>query len=235
MWTSTNQVISLQMDRQLVTQGAEGRVYVCDWLGHSVIIKQRFPKKYRHDDLDTHITQERIKAEARALTRCRSLGIRTPAIYDVNFDKREIVLENIINSITVRNYIYAAVERDLAMDNREILSLAEKIGKVLAKMHSNHIIHGDLTTSNMLLVQPYESSEVILIDFGLSSVEERAEDKAVDLYVLERAILSTHPNTEAFVSCCISAYKKAGGNAAEDVVKRLDEVRTRGRKKLCFG
>lgn len=218
-----------------MTQGAEGRVYVCDWLGHSVIIKQRFPKKYRHDDLDTHITQERIKAEARALTRCRSLGIRTPAIYDVNFDKREIVLENIINSITIRNYIYAAVERDLAMDNREILSLAEKIGKVLAKMHSNHIIHGDLTTSNMLLVQPYESSEVILIDFGLSSVEERAEDKAVDLYVLERAILSTHPNTEAFVSCCISAYKKAGGNVAEDVVKRLDEVRTRGRKKLCFG
>ncbi|XP_045133574.1 EKC/KEOPS complex subunit TP53RK-like [Portunus trituberculatus] len=223
------------MDRQLVTQGAEGRVYVGDWLNHSVIIKQRFSKKYRHVDLDTHITQERIKAEARALTRCRSLGIRTPAVYDVNFDKREIILENITNSITVRNYIYAAVERDLSMDNREILSLAEKIGKVLAKMHSNHIIHGDLTTSNMLLIQPYESSEVILIDFGLSSVEERAEDKAVDLYVLERAVLSTHPNTEAFVSCCISAYKKAGSNAAEDVVKRLDEVRTRGRKKLCFG
>ncbi|MPC08647.1 TP53-regulating kinase [Portunus trituberculatus] len=150
-----------RMDRQLVTQGAEGRVYVGDWLNHSVIIKQRFSKKYRHVDLDTHITQERIKAEARALTRCRSLGIRTPAVYD-----------------------------------------------------------------------PYESSEVILIDFGLSSVEERAEDKAVDLYVLERAVLSTHPNTEAFVSCCISAYKKAGSNAAEDVVKRLDEVRTRGRKKI---
>ncbi|KAK8402786.1 hypothetical protein O3P69_000839 [Scylla paramamosain] len=63
----------------------------------------------------------------------------------------------------------------------------------------------------MLLVKPYESSEVILIDFGLSSVEERPEDKAVDLYVLERAILSTHPNTEAFVSCCLSAYKKVGG------------------------
>lgn len=218
-----------------MTQGAEGRVYVADWLGHSVIIKQRFPKKYRHVDLDTHITQERIKAEARALTRCRSLGIRTPAVYDVNFDKREIILENITNSITVRNYIYAAVERDLSMDSMEILSMAEKIGKILAKMHSNHIIHGDLTTSNMLLVQPYESSEVILIDFGLSSVEERAEDKAVDLYVLERAILSTHPNTEPFVSCCIAAYKKAGGNGAEDVVKRLDEVRTRGRKKLCFG
>ena len=226
---------TLQMGRQLVTQGAEGRVYVADWLGHSVIIKQRFPKKYRHADLDTHITQERMKAEARALTRCRSLGIKTPAVYDVNFDKREIVLENIAKSITIRNYIYAAVDRGLSMDSGEMLNLAEKIGKILAKMHSNHIIHGDLTTSNMLLVQPYESSEVILIDFGLSSVEERPEDKAVDLYVLERAILSTHPNTQAFVSCCLTTYKEAGGNAAKDVIKRLDGVRVRGRKKLCFG
>ncbi|XP_050738358.1 EKC/KEOPS complex subunit Tp53rkb-like isoform X2 [Eriocheir sinensis] len=223
------------MGRQLITQGAEGRVYIADWLGHSVIIKERFAKKYRHADLDTHITNERIKAEARALTRCRSLGIRTPAVYDVNFDKRELVLENIANSITVRNYIYSATERGLSMDSGDMLKLAEKIGKILAKMHANHIIHGDLTTSNMLLVQPYDSSEVILIDFGLSSVEERAEDKAVDLYVLERAVLSTHPNTEAFVSHLISAYEKAGGNAAGDVVKRLGEVRTRGRKKLCFG
>lgn len=223
------------MGRKLLTQGAEGRVYVADWLGRSVIIKERFAKKYRHADLDAHITNERIKAEARALTRCRSLGIRTPAVYDVNFEKRELVLEKISDSITVRNYIYSATEKSLAMDNCEILNLAEKIGKILAKMHANHIIHGDLTTSNMLLVEPYNSSEVILIDFGLSSVEERAEDKAVDLYVLERAVLSTHPNTEAFVKHLISAYENAGGDTAKVVTKRLEEVRTRGRKKLCFG
>ena len=35
-----------------------------------------------------------------------------------------------------------------------------------------------------------------MIDFGLSFQEGVAEDKGVDLYVLERAFLSTHPNTE---------------------------------------
>lgn len=36
----------------------------------------------------------------------------------------------------------------------------------------------------------------ILIDFGLSYVSGLVEDKAVDLYVLERAFASTHPEPE---------------------------------------
>ncbi|KAK3878910.1 hypothetical protein Pcinc_016453 [Petrolisthes cinctipes] len=226
---------NLKMRRELVTQGAEGRVYNAEWLGGSVIIKQRFPKQYRHPDLDAHITRERMKAEARALTRCRVYGIKTPVVFDVDFEKNEIILENIPQSMTVRNYIYEAAKNNILMDSELMLDLAEKIGQVLAKLHSNHIIHGDLTTSNMLLVPPYESSDVILIDFGLSSIDERAEDKAVDLYVLERAILSTHPNTEPFVAQALSVYELSGGKVAKDVIKRLDEVKLRGRKKLCFG
>lgn len=200
-----------------------------------MIIKQRFPKQYRHPDLDTHITRERMKAEARALTRCRTHGIKTPVVFDIDFERNEIILENIPHSMTVRNYIYEAAKNNILMDSELMLSLAEKIGQVLAKLHSNHIIHGDLTTSNMLLVPPYETSDVILIDFGLSSTDERVEDKAVDLYVLERAVLSTHPNTESLVAHALSVYERSGGRAAKDVIKRLDEVRLRGRKKLCFG
>ncbi|XP_042888468.1 EKC/KEOPS complex subunit Tp53rk-like isoform X2 [Penaeus japonicus] len=226
---------SLRMVRELLTQGAEGRVYTGKWLGHSVVFKERFPKQYRHPDLDTQITRERLKAEARTLTRCRMVGIRTPVVYDVDFNKSLIIMEKIESSSTVRNYIYDAVNQKLSMDNQVLRSLAERIGKVLSKMHSNHIIHGDLTTSNMLLVTPYEESEIVLIDFGLSSVSEAIEDKAVDLYVLERAILSTHPHTENFVSHVLSVYKMQGGDGASEVIKRLDEVRYRGRKKLCFG
>lgn len=224
-----------QMGRELITQGAEGRVYAAEWLGRSVIVKHRFPKQYRHPDLDATITHERIKAEARALMRCRTFGIKTPVVYDVNFEKNEIILERIADCSTVRNYIYQAVKRKLSMESSVMLCMAERIGKVLAKMHSNNIIHGDLTTSNMLLIPPYDSSDIILIDFGLSSVDERAEDKAVDLYVLERAILSTHPSTEKFVAHILSIYRNEGGEAARDVIRRLDEVRLRGRKKLCFG
>ena len=41
-----------------------------------------------------------------------------------------------------------------------------------------------------------ENTKLAVIDFGLSFQEGVAEDKGVDLYVLERAFLSTHPNTE---------------------------------------
>ncbi|XP_071524643.1 EKC/KEOPS complex subunit Tp53rkb [Panulirus ornatus] len=222
------------MGRELLTQGAEGRVYAAQWLGRPVIIKHRFPKQYRHPDLDNFITHERMKAEARALTRCRTFGIKTPIVYDVNLEKNEMILEKIADGLTVRNYIYQAVNRNLSMDSSVMLCMAERIGKVLAKMHSNNIIHGDLTTSNMLLIPPYDSSEIILIDFGLSSVDERVEDKAVDLYVLERAILSTHPSTEKFVAHILSVYGNRGESAI-NVIRRLDEVRLRGRKKLCFG
>lgn len=44
-----------------------------------------------------------------------------------------------------------------------------------------------------MLIHHYQ----VLIDFGLSYVSVMPEDKAVDLYVLERAFSSTHPNTEA--------------------------------------
>jgi len=38
-----------------------------------------------------------------------------------------------------------------------------------------------------------------MIDFGLSYSSTLPEDMAVDLYVLERAFLSTHPNSTAMV------------------------------------
>jgi tRNA A-37 threonylcarbamoyl transferase component Bud32 len=38
-----------------------------------------------------------------------------------------------------------------------------------------------------------------LIDFGLSYVDSKTEDKAVDLYVLKRAIISANPKSEEIV------------------------------------
>jgi tRNA A-37 threonylcarbamoyl transferase component Bud32 len=73
------------------------------------------------------------------------------------------------------------------------------IGKTLAILHLAQIIHGDLTTSNMMLrpapARP-EGYEIVLIDFGLSSHSNVPENLAVDLYVLERAFASTHPTSE---------------------------------------
>lgn len=82
--------------------------------------------------------------------------------------------------------------------------MAKRIGISLAKMHGLNVIHGDLTTSNLMLRK--EGDSVVVIDFGLSFVSALVEDKAVDLYVLERAFSSTHPKTEALVRIYIYIY-----------------------------
>eukprot|EP00126_Sphaerothecum_destruens_P010737 Sdes_comp20798_c0_seq7m17087 len=106
------------------------------------------------------------------------------------------------------------------------------IGVLVAKLHRENIIHGDLTTSNMLLEG--NSENIILIDFGLSYVSSLAEDKAVDLYVLERAFASTHPKSENLFAHVLKAYKNHYPDS-KAVLSRLDEVRLRGRKKICIG
>lgn len=57
------------------------------------------------------------------------------------------------------------------------------------------MIHGDLTTSNMMLkpngatledsMKEESLGTLYMIDFGLSSCSHKVEDKAVDLYVLK--------------------------------------------------
>ena len=208
---------------KIIAQGSESKVYSGDWLGMKVVIKQRQCKRYRHSDLDDRITKERMKGEVEILRKCIMAGISVPTLIDVNFITREIVSEEILNSISLRKFL----ETDCTNFN-----LASKIGFQLGALHSNHIIHGDLTTSNML-IQPSDMT-IFLIDFGLGCISESDEDKAVDLYVMERAILGTYSACENFLKTIWNAYTQHC-NKLNLVLARLEEVRARGRKRECFG
>ena len=102
-------------------------------------------------------------------------------------------------------------------------------------MHSHGIIHGDITTSNILVVNEDNNLHLVMIDFGLSFQEGVPEDKGVDLYVLERAFLSTHPNTEELFSQIIKAYTLKSGKQAPETLKKFEEIRLRGRKRTMVG
>ncbi len=86
----------------------------------------------------------------------------------------------------------------MELDFRED-ELAQEVGKAIAIMHDSEIVHGDLTTSNILLRSNDRKLDIVLIDFGLGSMKPSIEEKAVDLYVLERAFISTHPGSERLV------------------------------------
>lgn len=137
--------------------------------------------------------------------------------------------------------------------------LMRRIGDAVGRLHKVGVVHGDLTTSNMML-RPWGSDEehkrqqpinghaaeagshdaglldgeIVIIDFGLASVGTADEDRAVDLYVLERAFASTHPRAEKLFPAVLDAYK-GSFKQAPIVLKKLEDVRMRGRKRSMVG
>jgi len=157
-------------------------------------------------------------------------------------------MEHLKDSVTVKDYIMQRTANGVDSCIDALRELAIAIGRVVGTMHRSHIIHGDLTTSNLLLVGKPEDCCIAVIDFGLASIEETAEDKGVDLYVLQRALLSTHPSTEPLFEAILHSYKETytcvsgnagrgnrGGATADEVLRKLDEIRLRGRKRAMVG
>lgn len=140
-----------------------------------------------------------------------------------------------MGSSTLRDHITSAQQSE-SCEEPNLQKLAERVGQILAKMHDEDVIHGDLTTSNMLLKHAAGGgeSDLVLIDFGLSYISALPEDKGVDLYVLEKAFLSTHPNTEDLFEKLLKSYAAASKKSSA-VIKKLDEVRLRGRKRSMVG
>jgi len=214
---------------KLFKQGAEACLYAGDFLGQSAVVKQRFSKKYRHPILDLQLTKDRHKAEVRAILKCKSIGVHTPVLYLADNHTNTIVMENIDDSVTARDFINS----NLKLKNNQLLeNICKEIGRVVGKLHLNGVIHGDITTSNILITS---DNKIVMIDFGLSSMEGTAEDKGVDLYVLERAFLSTHPNNEHLFAVLLGAYTAKLGKNSNEVINKFEEIRMRGRKRTMVG
>lgn len=214
---------------ELYKQGAESKIYSTTYSVHKAIVKERFPRQYRHKLLDQSIRKERIKAEAKAIIKCKEGGIATPVIYSLDLHNCKIIMEY-INGQTVNDYL-ANMKNNKQYNNAKLTKLMMDIGVIIGKMHSIGVFHGDLTTSNILK----KDDTLILIDFGLSHFNPSIEDKAVDLYVLERAFVSTHSYYSDLFSSILSGYKSAYTSNFEAVITQFQNVRARGRKRLMIG
>ncbi|KAF9944239.1 TP53 regulating kinase [Modicella reniformis] len=152
--------------------------------------------------------------------------------------ENSLIYMEYIEGVSVRDYLATLTQQGQEeQEGQPTLEskqnkVAMGIGHALGLMHNIDVIHGDLTTSNLLMRQ--DSGSVVLIDFGLSYVSQLVEDKAVDLYVLERAFTSTHPNTEAMFEQILEAYGKSC-QVSKQILKRLKDVRMRGRKRSMLG
>ena len=105
------------------------------------------------------------------------------------------------------------------------------IGRYIAILHKNGHIHGDITTSNLIVT---ERDEIFLIDFGLHDYSDSIEDKSVDLHLLKRVLISSHgEDFNLCFSAFIEGYQKeySGNNLHEcyAIIENISAIESRGR------
>ncbi len=197
-----------------IAQGAEAIIYK----ENDSIIKERFAKRYRLPQLDQSLRQFRTRREAKILQKLQDLNFPSPHLKEFSDTRMAIAMD----------FIPGPKVRDILLQDKEYTKLAIDIGKNIAKLHDANIVHGDLTTSNMLLQE--HSEQLQFIDFGLSSFSDKIEDKAVDLFLLDRALESTHFQIYPGVfQSVIDGYKESP--SSEEVLQRFEKVKARGRNK----
>jgi TP53 regulating kinase and related kinases len=194
---------NIKSKMRLIAQGAEAKIYE---QGDS-IIKHRIKKSYRLTQIDQKLRKQRNRSEARILKRANREGIPVPKVLDEDSKNMKLKLEK-IEGQKVRDCLTP--------------EMCKIIGKTLLKMHKANIVHGDLTTSNMIL----RNKEVVLIDFGLAQYTEKVEDKAVDIHLFKECLKSKHFD---IWQACWKNFLQTYQN--QPTLKRLETVERRGKYK----
>lgn len=191
---------------KIISSGAEAIIYLND---NKNIEKQRIEKSYRIKEIDSALRIQRNKKEAKILKKLSKI-IPVPKILSVA--DTTIEMEH-IEGIKLKEILDKKPE------------YTEKIAENLSLMHDSNIIHGDLTTSNMIL----SNEKIYFIDFGLSFESSKIEDKAVDIHLFKQALNSKHYK----VADVAYRYFLKGYNPKnrEEILKRLKTVEQRGRYK----
>ncbi|MEM3154826.1 MAG: KEOPS complex kinase/ATPase Bud32 [Candidatus Woesearchaeota archaeon] len=193
---------------ELIGHGAEAQLFKVD----DKVIKKRFAKNYRLSIIDEKLRKQRTRREAKILETLEKVKIPAPKLLKVCDEAMQIDM----------SFLDGPKLRDVMN-----VKYAREIGMQVGLLHKHDIIHADLTTSNMVL----KENKIHLIDFGLSFVSKKVEDKAVDLHLLDRALESKHH--EIYHDCMkevIRGYQETNPDAGK-VLARLEIVQKRGRNK----
>ncbi len=203
------------MALKLIQQGAEAKILLDE--KNNLIVKDRISKSYRHPDLDAQIRKRRTKSEAKILEKASKI-ISVPKL--IKTDEKEKIEMQFINGKKLSENL-----NNFALEKQK--EICREIGESVAKLHKENIIHGDLTTSNMILVE----DKIFFIDFGLGYISNKTEDKAVDLHLLKHALEAKHfKNCEILIKEVLKSYEKILGKIeAKKIFERMTAIEKRGR------
>ena len=197
-------------------QGAEAMIELAEWNGKLAIRKKRIPKTYRSEALDKKLRSRRTKEETELLHAAKLVRVDVPEVFFADPKSSEILME----------YVQGILLKDIH-ERKIAREIYKKLGIYAARLHSKGMIHGDLTTKNVI----QSKDRTVLIDFGLSFVSDRLEDRAEDLHLLKQAIRSSGSNLSAsyFDNVLTGYQKEAGIEQTLKVKKKILEIERRGR------
>jgi Kae1-associated kinase Bud32 len=203
--------------KKILYQGAEAKIIKSKFLDKDVILKKRLNKSYRIKEIDEKLILSRTREEAKLISEARKSGVSVPIIYDVDICKGIITMQ----------YIKGQRIKDIlnSLPENKRKQICREIGKNIAKLHNSDIIHGDITTSNMIL----SDKRIHFIDFGLGEKNAEIESKGVDLHVLMEAIESTHSQISDCYDYVLDGYKKELSSDPNLVIKKIEDIIRRGR------
>ena len=183
----------------IIARGAEAIIEKED----GIIIKERVRKRYRIKELDDFLRKSRTRKEVRLMVEAKRNGIETPKIIEYDENKGIIKME------FIEGMSFEKIKKEDC----------KKIGKMIKKMHDSGIIHGDLTTSNMIK----RNGNIFLIDFGLGFFSNKIEDKAEELILFKRSLETKYKNWEE----CWNSFKENYND--EEVFERMKKIEKRWR------
>jgi TP53 regulating kinase and related kinases len=205
---------------KLFKKGAEASLLITEWHGRKAILKVRVPKRYRPAALDQQIRSYRTTHEPQLMHEAKAAGVATPLIYMVNVPESTIIMEY-IEGQQIKKLLNKASKSTR-------YALCVEIGKSVAFLHKFGLIHGDLTTSNMIQAP---NCRIYFVDFGLGEKNAEREAQGVDLHLLKRAMQSTHFRCweECYQAVLYGYSAILGTESAEKVYEKIREIERRGR------
>jgi TP53 regulating kinase-like protein len=192
---------------KIIARGAEATIYD----NKDIVIKYRKRKGYRLKEIDETLRYSRTQREFNALKRCHDAGVRVPIPMRISDDGDRLYMEKI---------------NAAQLDYRFSPLVMSGVGDIVAMMHKAGVIHGDLTTANMLM----NGKKITLIDFGLGYFSKKDEDRATDIAMLKSALKSRHVKVfKQAYQLFIRHYKKRIGKEFKGIETHLRDIERRRR------
>ena len=204
----------------VIGRGAEAKITYLDYLSQPAVLKFRGVKNYRSREIDSMLISGRTRREAKMLHFLRESGVRTPVVLDADPERGMIILEYLPGP--------RLASRLNVLEPEVQENVVKRMGKIVGRMHSRGIIHGDLTTSNFILLDGSMDPELAVLDCSLAARTEEPEEKGVDLRLFFEVFGSTHGELMHLKDEFLGSYRSSNPGYAE-VEEKLGQIESRAR------